>query len=43
MSYATYRTERLPSPFDKNMKGRGLQKSQFSNILVKWEEFGSAA
>ena len=25
------------------MKARGLQKSQFSNSLVNWEKFGSAA
>ena len=25
------------------MKARRLQKSQFSNILVNWEKFGSAA
>ena len=36
LSYATERTERLPSPFDKNMKARGLQKSQFLNSLVNW-------
>ena len=29
--------------FDKSMKRRGPQKFQFSNILVNWEEFDSAA
>ena len=43
LSYATCRIERLSSPFDKNMKTRGLQKSQFSNILVNWEKIGSEA
>ena len=43
LSYALYRTKRLSSPFDKNIKAKGLQKSQFSNILVNREKFGSAA
>ena len=43
LSYATCRTERLSSPFDKNVKARGLQKSQFLNSLVNWEKFGSVA
>ena len=36
-------TERLSSTFEKYMKAKGLQKSQFSNNLVNWEKFGSVA
>ena len=43
LSYATCHAERLSSMFYKNMKARGLQKSQFLNILLNWEKFDSAA
>ena len=37
----TFRTKRLSSPFDKNIKARGLQKPHFSNSLMNWENFES--